>query len=203
MSNKLNKWDQRYSEPGYAYGTDPNDFLVDSIERLPAGGKVLCLADGEGRNSVYLARNGFEVTAIDASTVGVKKKRQLAKEHGVKVEAIVADLADSTIDSDCYDAINSIFCHLPLPLRKKVHKSVAKSLRKEGIFLLEGYAPKQLENNTGGPRIPELLMELKDVTEEITPLRLIHSIEKDRDIKEGKLHTGIGSIVQVIAKKEF
>lgn len=201
MSANQNKWDQRYSEPGFAYGTDPNDFLVQSIDYFPSEGKVLCLADGEGRNSVYLAQRGFEVTAVDSSTVGMQKTNRLAQEKGVEVHTIVADLADFSFLENHYDVIISIFCHLPPTLRKKVHKNVVSSLRQDGIFLLEGYTPKQLENNTGGPPVLELLMELKGVKKEIAPLKILHAIELDRVIKEGSLHTGLGSVIQLIAKK--
>ena len=201
MKTNQNKWDQRYGEPGYAYGTDPNDFLVENLAYLPPGGKVLCLADGEGRNSVFLAKKGFQVTAVDASSVGVKKTEQLARKNSVCVETVVADLNDFPFKPEYYDAIISIFCHLPPPLRKKVHNSVALSLRQDGIFLLECYTPKQLQNRTGGPPVAELLMELSDVKDELAPLKILYGIERDRDITEGRLHTGLGSVVQVIAQK--
>lgn len=201
MQSSRNKWDQRYSEPGFAYGTDPNDFLAEHVHLLPERGKVLCLADGEGRNSVLLARKGFQVTAVDSSSVGMQKTEQLARDNGVEVETIVADLADFVLEQNHYDAVISIFCHLPIPLRKKVHHSVVKSLKQGGIFLLEGYTPKQLNNNTGGPPVAELLMELKYVREEITPLEILHGVELNREINEGRLHTGVGSVVQLIARK--
>ncbi len=128
------KWDRRYSEPGYAYGTDPNDFLVASLRYIPEGGKFICLADGEGRNSVYLARQGFEVTAVDSSAIGMQKTTDLAKEHDVQVHTIVEDLAKFTFAPEQYDAVISIFCHLPPPLRKLVHNSIPESLKDGGIF---------------------------------------------------------------------
>ena len=141
MSERL-KWDQRYSEPGYAYGTDPNDFLKASLAFLPKNGSVLCLAEGEGRNSVFLARHGFNVTTVDSSTVAMQKTQDLAKKHGVQVNSTVADLVEFDLGSKQYDAIISIFCHLLPPLRKTIHTHVQESLKDDGIFLLEGYTPK-------------------------------------------------------------
>ncbi|TKB05740.1 cyclopropane-fatty-acyl-phospholipid synthase family protein [Desulforhopalus sp. IMCC35007] len=198
--SETSKWDQRYSEPGYAYGTDPNDFLVASLEHLPAGGEVLCLAEGEGRNSVYLALQGFKVTAVDSSSVAMKKTEALAKKHGVVVDTVVADLAQFTFKQQ-YDAIISIFCHLPPVLRKSVHRLVPDSLKAGGVFLLEGYTPKQLEHGTGGPPIPELLMNFTVLEQELTGLRIIHGLELEREIHEGKLHNGVGAVVQFIGQK--
>ena len=103
-------WDERYSADEYAYGKLPNDFLVESIKKIPLG-KVLCLADGEGRNSVYLAEQGFEVTSVDSSAPGMKKADRLASERGVKINTVVSDLADFEIKAESWDAVISIFCH--------------------------------------------------------------------------------------------
>ena len=200
MSDRL-KWDQRYSEPGYAYGTDPNDFLKTSLEYLPVNGSVLCLAEGEGRNSVFLARHGHKVTAVDSSPIAMEKTQALAQKHGVQVTSIVADLAEFTLGPKQYDAVISIFCHLLPPLRKKIHSDVVKSLKDDGIFLLEGYTPKQLEYGTGGPPIEELLMNLHVIQKELSGLNAIHGIELEREIHEGKLHNGLGAVVQYIGKK--
>lgn len=199
--NSDNKWDQRYSEPGFAYGTDPNDFLVSSRHYLPSTGKVLCLAEGEGRNSVYLAKQGYDVTAVDSSAVAMEKTRALAGESGVSVQTVVADLGSFDFGLNTYDAIISIFCHLPPELRKTVHKRCTQSLTDSGVFLLEGYTPKQLEHGTGGPPEKELLMSLIDLETEFQGLELIHSVELERDIHEGRLHNGLGAVVQIIGRK--
>lgn len=202
MGNR-SKWDQRYSEPGYAYGTDPNDFLAASLQHLPAGGSVLCLCEGEGRNSVFLTRNGFQVTTVDSSPVAVTKTQALAEKHGVHVDTVEADLAEFTFEPNRYDAVISIFCHLLPPLRRKVHGLIVKSLRENGVFLLEGYTPQQLKRGTGGPPLEELLMNLDTLQEELSGLEIIHGIELERDVREGRLHTGIGAVVQIIGKKSI
>ena len=200
MSETL-KWDQRYSEPGYAYGTDPNDFLAASLQYIPRGGSVLCLAEGEGRNSVFLAKNGFKVTAVDSSSVAMEKTSALAKQHGVYVDTVVADLSEFTLSPNHYDAIISIFCHLLPPLRQKVHALIRESLKDDGVFILEGYTPQQLMHGTGGPPVKELLINLNDIKKELTDLNVIHGIELERNVLEGKLHTGLGAVVQFIGKK--
>lgn len=193
------KWDARYGEPGFAYGTAPNDFLASSLSYLPAGGELLCLAEGEGRNSTFLAQHGYMVTAVDSSRVGLEKAEALAKERDVEITTYVADLADFKLLPDRYDGIVSIFCHLPVPVRRQLHAGVAASLRKGGAFLLEAYTPRQLQFNTGGPPTEELLMELDELRLEFPGLDIIRGQELERDIREGRLHTGRGSVVQLIA----
>ncbi len=139
--NPGNKWDLRYSEPGFAYGVDPNDFLVQSTSHLPPGGKILCLAEGEGRNSVFLAKEGFTVTGVDSSHVAMTKTNALANKHGVEVETVVADLANFDFGEKKYDGIVSVFCHLPAQIRKIVHQRCIESLKDGGVFILEGYTP--------------------------------------------------------------
>lgn len=197
-----NKWNDRYSEPGYAYGTQPNDFLVASLHHLPPDGTVLCLAEGEGRNSVFLAGKGYQVTAVDSSGVGLQKAQELARERGVHLTTCVADLADYQLQPASLDVVISVFCHLPPALRRQVHRRVVAALRPGGVFLLEAYTPRQLQHGTGGPPVVELLMELSELREELRGLNLIHAIEREREIYEGRLHTGTGAVVQVIAIKE-
>lgn len=197
-----NKWDERYAEAGFAYGTEPNDFLVASQHLLPKNGSVLCLADGEGRNSVFLAEQGYRVTAVDSSSVGMKKAATLAREKGVQLSTYVADLADYPLPDNSFDAIISIFCHLPPPVRRQLHSRIASSLKKGGVFLLEGYTPRQLAYGTGGPPVEELLMNLDDLLAELQPLRIVHGAELEREVYEGRLHTGLGSVVQLVAVKE-
>lgn len=194
-------WDERYSCAGYAYGTEPNDFLRGMAARLPAGGELLCLAEGEGRNAVWLARQGFRVTGIDASAVGLAKAQRLAAEAGVEIETIQADLADTQLGDERWDGIVSIFCHLPPPLRKKVHGQVARALKPGGLFLLEAYTPRQLEYRTGGPPTEAMMMDLDGLKSELAGLTIEHGVELVREVREGHFHTGPGAVVQFIARK--
>jgi SAM-dependent methyltransferase len=192
----MNFWDSRYSESGFAYGTEPNAFLRSMADRIPRG-RVLSLADGEGRNSVYLAGLGHEVVAVDSSRVGMAKAARLAAERGVRVETVVADLADFVIEPASWEGIVSIFCHLPQPLRARVHADAVRGLRPGGVFLLEAYTPKQLEYRTGGPPVLELLVTLEALREELRGLDLVHAVETEREVREGRLHHGPAAVVQV------
>lgn len=194
-------WDARYAGDDYVYGTEPNDFLVAMAGRLPAGGAVLCLAEGEGRNAVWLARQGFRVTGVDASAVGLAKARHLAGRFGVAIETVHADLAGLDLGEARWDAIVSIFCHLPPDLRRRVHAGVVRALKPGGVFLLEAYTPRQLQFGTGGPPDAAMMMDLAGLTAELHGLAFEHGVELDRAIREGRLHDGVGAVVQVLARK--
>jgi SAM-dependent methyltransferase len=195
-------WDQRYRESGFAYGTEPNDFLVASLPLFKAGSDVLCLAEGEGRNGVYLAQHGHQVTAVDSSAVGLEKAQQLSRSRGVTLQTVQSDLANFTIDPAGYDAIVSIFCHLPGPLREDLHRRVLEGLRPGGLYVLEGYAKRQLELGTGGPQKKELLLDLEELKDELAGLHLTHSAELEREIHEGSYHNGIGAVIQIVGVKD-
>lgn len=192
-------WNQRFAAEDYIYGTRPNDFLAQNHARIPAGGRVLSLGEGEGRNAVFLARQGFRVTAVDAAEAGLAKVRRLAAESGVEVETIHADLAQYMIQPDCWDGIVSVFCHLPSGLRRQVNAQVAAGLRAAGVFLLEGYTPRQLAFASGGPKDVDLLLEPENLREELTALRIERLAEIERDVIEGRLHTGRAAVVQILA----
>ncbi len=195
-------WDQRYSEEGFAYGTDPNDFLVAAVEFLPPNGTVLCLGEGEGRNAVYLAERGHHVVAVDSSAVGLAKATGFARHRGVVLQTEKVDLSDYTIPPLSYDGIISIFCHLPPVVQAQLHEQIYQGLRPGGVFILEGFSKRQLELNTGGPRKAELLMNLEAIKQELQLLKLRHIIETERNIHEGRIHNGRGSVIQVIGVKE-
>ena len=193
-------WDQRYSAQEYVYGKEPNDFLVSVASEWPPG-RVLCLGEGEGRNAVWLAQRGFAVTAVDASTVGLAKARRLAGERGVAIETIGADLARFVIEPGHWDAVVSIFCHLPAAVRAALHRRVVAGLRSGGRFVLEAYTPRQLQLGTGGPPVLELMMDLQTLRAELAGLDLAHAVETEREIQEGQFHHGVGAVVQILARK--
>lgn len=129
-----NRWDERYDQQEFVYGTEPNEFFKEHFTRLPKG-RILFLAEGEGRNSVFLAKQpGYEVTAMDSSAVGMEKASQLAEKEGVQLTTKVADLNDFDMGTEQWDGIVSIFCHLPTALREKVHSNVTLALKKGGVF---------------------------------------------------------------------
>lgn len=193
-------WDERYASPEYVYGTEPNNFLAAVAARIPAG-RVLSLADGEGRNGVYLASLGYSVTSVDASPVGLAKARRLAAERGVQLATVVADLADYAIAPGAWEGIISIFCHLPPPLRRRVHQQVVGGLLPGGLFVLEAYSVRQLGFGTGGPANVELLLTLDTLREELRGLELLNAREIEREVHEGLLHEGTSAVVQVVGRK--
>lgn len=195
----MDSWDERYGTAGYFYGTEPNEFLREHCSAIRPGGDVLCLAEGEGRNAVFLAHQGFRPVAVDQSAVGLKKAEQLAAERGVHIETNVANLDGYRIEPGRWDGIVSIWCHLPAALRAAVHRQVVGGLKIGGVFLLEAYTPAQLRYGTGGPRTADLLPTLADLRRELEGLELVHAIERERAVHEGGGHTGLSAVVQLVA----
>jgi len=191
-------WDERYSAQEYAYGTNPNKFLEANVSTIPKG-KVLSLAEGEGRNAVFLAKQGYSVTAVDSSLVGLNKATKLAEENGVIVEFIHADLAEYDLGENKWDGIVSIFCPLPSSIRKQLYKKVEAALKRNGVFLLEAYTPAQLKYGTGGGNSVDVMQSKESLSLELAGLKFKHLIELERDVVEGIYHTGIGAVVQAIA----
>lgn len=195
-------WNDRYTEPGFTYGLEPNEFLASMVSQIPFG-PILSLGEGEGRNAVFLAKLGYEVTAVDHSVVGLEKVRRLAEENSVSVKTILADLAEFNIETDTWSAIVSIFCHLPSLIRIPLHASVVSGLVRGGLYILESFTPKQIGRDTGGPPDPEMMVSLEQLRTELSPLGIVHGCELDRDVRTGTLRKGgRASVVQVIARKK-
>ncbi|MGE0115463.1 MAG: cyclopropane-fatty-acyl-phospholipid synthase family protein [Steroidobacteraceae bacterium] len=193
-------WDQRFAEDEYAYGAEPNDFLRSVAAQIPAG-PVLCLAEGQGRNAVYLAQQGHEVLAVDQSATGLRRANELAQQRGVSLSTSVADLADFQIEAGHWSGIVSIFAHTPSPLRRRLHQSVSNGLRPGGLFVLEAYTPRQLAFGTGGPKELSLLVTLDALRAELSGLEFVVAQEIERDIHEGSYHNGRSAVVQLLARK--
>lgn len=195
-------WDQRYSNDEFAYGTEPNDFLRDVFDKIPKGGKVLCLAEGEGRNAVFLAKQGYQVTAVDQSPVGLVKANNFAIQNAVKINTVVADLNDFDFGQQAWDGIVSISAHVPPALRKKIHRQVVQSLHVGGVFILEAYTKQQLEmEGVGGPPNEEMLMSFAELNHELKGLSFDIGQEVKRHISEGQYHQGQSAVVQIVAHK--
>ena len=195
-------WDDRYAAEDYAYGLEPNDFVAEVTMHVPEG-QVLCLAEGEGRNAVHLAKLGHRVTAVDQSAMGLAKARRLAEANGVVIETVHADLKSYEIMPSAWAGIVATFAHLPPPLRRKVHAAVVQGLMPGGVFILEAYTPAQLALGTGGPKVPELLMSLDGLRNELSGLEFIVAQEIERDMIEGNFHHGRGAVVQILARRRW
>jgi len=193
-------WDERFAEAEYAYGTEPNAFLAAVACRIPRG-PVLCLAEGQGRNATFLARQGYRVTAVDQSAVGLARARDLAARHGVEIECIQADLAEYVIEPRAWAGIVSIFVHLPAALRGHVYRGATAGLRPGGVLVVEAYSPRQLIFDTGGPRTAERLVARPALVAELAGLDLLLAQDAEREVVEGKYHRGMAAVVQVLARK--
>lgn len=195
------RWDERFSLPGFFYGTEPNDFLRTQSKLFQKNGRILCLGEGEGRNAVFLAQEGFDVTAVDGSQKGFEKLAQLAKERKVEVKTIVTDLADFQMGENQWDGIVSIWCHLPKALWNELYLKITAALKPGGVFLLEHYTPQQLQFKTGGPPTVDLLTTLSELKMGLSSLEVLMGQEIERDIQEGKGHVGRSAVVQYLGRK--
>ncbi len=193
-------WNERYQSNEFAYGTEPNSFLAQNAHLLI--GPVLSLAEGEGRNAVFLASLGFDVLGVDGSAVGLAKAQQLAASRGLAIRTEVADLATFVPPESSFGSVISISAHLPSLIRKRLHRLVERCLKPGGIMLLEAYTPAQLARNTGGPKDPDMLMTRAELQQEFPNCEPILSQEIEREVVEGKFHTGLASVVQFIARKK-
>ena len=193
-------WNQRYNTAEYIYGTEPNDFLRDHAAAIPAGGNVLCLAEGEGRNAVFLAQQGYRVTAVDSSDMGLAKATALASTRGVQITCLHADLAEFALGEEAWDGIVSIFCHLPSAVRQPLYAALGRALRTGGVLLLESYTPAQLAFSTGGPKDVDMLVDAATLRRELTGLQFSLLEECQREVVEGTYHTGLAAVVQAIAR---
>jgi cyclopropane fatty-acyl-phospholipid synthase-like methyltransferase len=194
------KWDERYGVDGYVYGKGPNLFLKQNFKVIPKG-NVLCVADGEGRNSVWLAKNGYNITSIDFSPKAVEKTNRLAQENNVSIKTICNDLLSYNIGENKYDGIVSIFSHFKLEDTKSLHQKYYNALKPGGVFLLEAFAKEQLQLNTGGPKNIELLYNIEDIRHSF-PNGKIELLKKDIVyLHEGDLHNGKAVVVRAIVRK--
>ena len=194
-------WNERYGQPEYVYGIEPNAFLKSSISHFSKTGRVLCLAEGEGRNALFLSKQGYDVCAVDISSAGKEKAEKLALDNGVSIEYIVSDVNDYDFGEHKWDVIVSIFAHTDPATRKRVYQKALKSLKENGIFILESYHPNQLKYGTGGPKDIEWLVSLDDLIPHFPKQQIIHQIETERDVSEGAFHTGKAFVTQFIFKK--
>lgn len=194
-------WDEKYNVDHYVYGIDPNHFLQQNFDKIP-GGKVLCLGEGEGRNAVFLSLQGYQVTAVDLSSVGLGKAQKLASKNNVEIELIHQDLAHFDPGLNKWDGVVSIFCHLPEALRRTLHAKIVDALKPQGVLLLEAYTPEQLLFATGGPPVADMMMTRQALQQELAGLKFSYIQELQRDVIEGSGHTGKGAVVQLVAIKD-
>jgi SAM-dependent methyltransferase len=196
-----NPWDSRFDRPDYFYGEAPNEFLRVQSHQLPAGGRVLSLGEGEGRNATYLAQQGFCVTAIDSSAVGLTKLARLAARRGVEVESRLEDLTQADLGENCWDGIVNIFCHMHAAERAPLYERIKRALVPGGVFLTEQFSTEQLQYKSGGPPIIEALMTLEELQRAFAGYELLYARQEIITLDEGPKHAGPASVVRFIARK--
>ena len=205
-------WDERYAGTEFAFGEAPNDCLVEQLAAhaplARAGGSALpmtalALADGEGRNGVWLAEQGYAVTSIDVSPKGLDKATRLAQDRNVFIQTVLADLTAYDFGQQAWSVVASIFLHLPPEKRREVNRRAVEALQPGGVFVFEGYGTDQLKYGTGGPKDLALLYELSALRADFDglPVQLVHEFSGERLVQEGVRHTGLASVVQVTVRR--
>jgi len=200
MSNAKEMWNKKFSCEGYMYTKEPNLFLKHHIDNLTHKKKILFLGEGEGRNAIYAATFGHDVTALDASDVGIEKTKLLAKENGVHVKTICADL-NAYEFTQKYDLIMSSFMHLMEPLRTKVFQDAMQALKSDGRFIAQFFSQKQIERDSGGPKSLELLYSLESLQTIFHAYNILTLEELHVELDEGKHHCGIADVIEIVIEK--
>lgn len=195
-------WNERYAREDFLFGEAPNAFLAAHRALLKPGSRALSIADGEGRNSVWLARQGLAVDAFDISDVAVEKARALAARHGVVVRHAVADILRLAWPVACYDLIAAIFIQFAAPAeRKLIFRGMVGALRPGGVLILQGYRPEQLAYGTGGPPLAENMYTEALLREAFAALEIRHLVSHDSIIGEGSGHNGMSALIDLVAAK--
>ena len=198
-------WDERYSHSEYAYGEQPNEFLKAQLENFPEGA-ILFPAEGEGRNSVYAARSGWQASAFDQSVEGQKKAIQLAEKNGVTIDYIVNSFQDLPYLPGQFDAVGLFYAHFPAENRQAFHRQLADFLRPGGVIILEGFSKKNLEylarnSAVGGPREIQMLFSTDEIRADFAGFEILQLAEEEVELNEGLYHKGTGSVVRFVGRK--
>jgi 2-polyprenyl-3-methyl-5-hydroxy-6-metoxy-1,4-benzoquinol methylase len=195
-------WDQRYrEEPGYLYGETPNAYLASRQRWLRPGMCALSIADGEGRNGVWLAEQGLEVLAVDQSSVGLGKAVALAKRRGVTLGTACVDLAEWAWPAETFDLVISVFAHFGPLLRPEIHRGIMQALKPGGMVILQAFGPDQHDYESGGPHDAALLYSADDLRADFAGLEILELEEYLGELEEGEHHRGPAALVGLVARK--
>jgi len=195
-------WNARFDRDDYIFGTAPNAFLASQRPRLVAGQRALCVADGEGRNSVWLAQQGLVVSAFDIAPRGVLKARTLAARCGVSVDFHVASVEQWNWTPDDFDVVAAIFVQFaPPPLRERMFAGMLRTLKPGGWLLLQGYTPRQLDYRTGGPPLADHLYTAPLLHEAFAAHEIVELREHDAVLAEGTQHAGLSALIDCVVRK--
>lgn len=209
-SDKLNeiwtsRWNERYSDEAFAYGEEPNQYLKEELEKLPAG-RILFPAEGEGRNAVFAAQLGWDVTAFDISQEGKNKANVLAEKRSVNIDYQVGPLEQLNFETAQFDAIALIYAHFPAKIKSAYHQKLDTLLKKGGTIIFESFSKKHLayvlaDEKVGGPKDIDSLFSIDEIKADFPNYTIIELVEKDIELSEGLYHNGTGSVIRFVGVK--
>jgi SAM-dependent methyltransferase len=200
--SEFEHWEKRFSVPEYVFGTAPNVFLARQAHLLPSTGTALAVADGEGRNGVWLAERGLDVLSIDWSPTAQAKAQELAKARGVTLRSARVDLTAWDWPAAEYDVVAAIFIQFLTPQeRRPAFAGMRKALKPGGLLLIEGYRPEQLNYKTGGPSQVENLYTRALLETEFAGLSELRIVEHDSMTREGAGHVGMAALIDLVGRK--
>jgi cyclopropane fatty-acyl-phospholipid synthase-like methyltransferase len=194
-------WNQRFASADYFYGTEPNAFLVSQRQYLQPGMRALAVADGEGRNGVWLAQQGLEVLSVDASEVGLRKARELAARRGVSLRTQLVELTTWTWPEAEFDVVVAVFIHFPPEHRARMHEKMLRALKPGGVLILEAFTPQQLRYKTGGPPVAEMLYTAQMLHRDFSGAEILQLQETLADLQEGSGHRGTAAVVRLVLRR--
>jgi len=199
------RWDERYSKSEFAYGEQPNNYLKEQLEKFSPG-KILFPAEGEGRNAVFAATLGWNVSAFDISSEGQKKAQQLSEKHNVAIEYKIGELQTLGYSEGQFDAIALIYAHFPAGIKSQLHKMLDGYLRSGGIVIFEAFSKKHLgylakDEKVGGPKDVESLFSIEEIKADFSNYDIIELEEKEISLNEGLFHNGLGSVIRFVGRK--
>jgi 2-polyprenyl-3-methyl-5-hydroxy-6-metoxy-1,4-benzoquinol methylase len=193
-------WNNRYAEKDFAYGTEPNDFLKDELEKLPAG-KILFVCEGEGRNAVFAAKQNWIVEAFDLSQEGKRKASLLAEQNNVSINYQIADASTIEYPENSFNMVALIYAHFPETIRKSVHERIVSWLKPGGLVVMEAFNPNQLKNTSGGPKDLSMLYTKEIMTDDFKDLMVQQISTETIELNEGKYHIGKADVIRFVGKK--
>jgi len=200
--SELERWETRFRAPGYQFGKEPNAFLKSQAHRLPKRGSALSVADGEGRNGVWLAEQGLDVLAVDFSPTALEKSRALAAERGVRLRTEVVDIASWRWPTNAFDVVAAIFIQVVAPAeRPAFFANLKNALKPGGLLLMQSYRPEQLKYRTGGPQDAERLYTRALLEAAFGDMAQLEIREHDSVISEGTAHVGMSALIDLVAAK--
>lgn len=207
MSNIwTDRWNERYSNEAYAYGLEPNDFLKQELEKISPA-KILFPAEGEGRNALFAASLGWDVSAFDIAQEGKNKAMKLAQKRGLSIDYQVGNLTELNYTPAQFDAIALVYAHFPAAIKSELHKALSNLLKLGGIIIFEAFSKSHLDfiaknEKVGGPKELDMLFSIEEIQNDFSNYEVILLEEKEIELQEGLFHNGTGSVIRFVGRKK-